>query len=711
MPSLLRKCLLCAAALQVALLVGCANGPPEFATLLDQTAYVEQEFTLQLRATDPDGDEITFTYAVADIEGIVTRASIQPVAKGEAMFRYTPIISDVGTHTFDFIADDGKAKRTQTIAIKVEISESSGTGPTFRKPVGTGTTLDLAQKDCGTLDVVVEDPDSAEVDITQEDPVIAGASLAQDSGLTARWTWCPSTDQIAASDRYMLRLGADDGTTRVTKDYLIVLRKPQKTDCPGTAPVITHQPEDDNTLLPLIVFADVTDDKGIKNEPLLYYSLTQPPTPPDVGAMTQVSMILLWGDMKSGTWGVEFPNPVVSQPVGTRADVWYVIVAQDNDDEAGDCDHLTQMPATGSYQMSVTRPPDGQGRGLCEACTADVQCGGANDNCLVMGTGGESFCFKACTQDSDCGDPLYYCSLTEWTSVDGVKARQCIPNTFRCPPEPACQDDTREPNDSLAGVQTTTALAAGSYPSLKLCPAGSGLDEDWYPIEITADTEVTASITATAPPDLDLALVNSSGVVVTKSDGLTANESLTSCLGPGRYYLRVYGFGTVASTYTLTYGKVAKSCQVCEDDYWEDDDNATQARVVNLGSGRYYSDTNAICANDDDWFKVQLTSGQKLYATVAFTQASASEDLDIRFYQQGSGSTVVDLTHCTEVDPTGCVSTNGQSTTSNENFTYTATTTGTYYVVVHGWEGSENLYDICIALSNVAGTGCPPLAK
>ena len=704
-----RPALLCAAAL-VALAGGCANGAPKLEPLSDQTAYVEKEFTLELRASDPDGDELTFTFVVADLPDIFTRASVQEVRKGEATFRWTPIISDKGAHSFDFVASDGKTTNRATIVITVELDEGGGTGPSFRKPVGTGTTLDLAQKDCGSLDVVVEDPDSAEVVITQEEPVIAGASLSQDSGLTAKWNWCPTTDQIAASDRYMLRLGADDGTTKVTKDYLIVLRKPQKTDCPGTAPVITHTPEDDTTLLPLVVFADVADDKGIKNEPLLYYSYTQPATPPDIGAMTQVSMMLMWGDMTSGTWGVEIPNPVVSSPVGTQASVWYVIVAQDNDDAAGDCDHLTQAPATGSYKMTVTRPADEAGRGLCEACTADVQCGGANDNCLALGSGGETYCAKACTQDTDCGDSNYYCSVTEWTSVDGAVARQCLPKTYRCPPVADCQDDTFEPNNSLTAVQSATALTTGAHSGLKLCPAGTGLDEDWYPIVITADTEVTASITATAPPDLDLALYNASGGVVTKSDGLTANETVTSCLTAGRYYLRVYGYGTTAATYTLTYGTVAQSCYVCSDDSNEPDDNASQARVVNLTAGRYVSTTNAICANNDDWYKVHLTSGQTLHVTVAFTQTNAKEDLDIRLYQQ-SGSNVVDLIGCTEADPTGCDAANGQSTTSNENLTWSITAAADYYVVVHGWNGSENLYDICIYTNGYSTTGCPPLAK
>jgi hypothetical protein len=697
---------------------GCSNSPPRLERLADpQTALVENEFTLPLRASDPEGDAISFTFKVDDLPDINNRAAIDPGAAGQATFRFTPIISDVGSHTFDFIASDGSSTAVQTIVIEVK-SPDMNSAPIFRQPLGTGTTLDLGAKPCGGLTILIEDNDSPEVEIKQEEPVIAGADFQQDSGLTAKWSWCPTADQIAADDRYMLRLSASDGKNTTTKDYLIVLRKPVKTDCPGAAPTIelTDTPQEDATLLPLIVFANVADDVGIKVEPLIYYSLTPPANPPDLSQMTQLSMLLLSGDMTSGLWGVELPNPVVDQPQGATATVYYLIVAQDNDDAAGDCDHITQAPASGAYTMTITNPGGGQqGRGLCEACTADIQCGGPSDNCLRMGTAGEGFCFRACGGDTDCVDAAhptgYYCSLSEMVSVDGVSARQCIPDTYSCGPPP-CVNDSYEPNDSQAAVTTATALAAGSYPGLKLCPSTGGTkDEDWYPIQIAADSNLTASINGTATTDLDLALLDANGVIIAKSDGLTSVETVTACLKPGRYYLRVYSWAAGENTYSLTWSKTATTCSVCADDPAEPDDNAGQARVVNLGSGRFYSDTNAICANNEDWYKVTLQANQHVYATVAFTQTTPKEDLDIRFFGQSTGGSLIDITNCDETNPVGCSATNGQSSKSNENFTYQASTAGTYYVVVHGWNASENLYDICIALSNAATTGCPALPK
>jgi hypothetical protein len=698
-------------------LAGCSNQPPRFQELADpQLAYVETEFTMELRAVDADGDSVDFSFT-ADIADVHNRATLEPTGPDTAIFHYTPIISDLGSHSFDFFASDGSSTSNQTIVIDIRRPPTGSGAPIFRQPLGTGTTLDLAQKSCGGLTIVIEDPDDSQVVIEQQEPRIAGATLSQDGPLTAAWSWCPSDEQIAGDDRYMLKLAAsdDDGNT-TTKDYLIVLRKPGKPDCPGAAPTITNQSDSPQvTLLPVLVVAQVADDLGIKNEPLIYYSFTQPQNPPDLAAMTQLSMMLLEGDDTSGSWGVEIPNPVADQPAGATATMYYVLVAQDNDDEAGDCDHLTQAPATGTFTLQVQNPGGQGGLGLCEPCTHDVQCGGPNDNCLIMGSTGGSFCFKICTQDAECPPDAtgrqYYCSVTDFTSVDGVTARQCVPNTYSCAGA-ACVNDDHEPNDTQAAVASAAALPPGTYANLKMCPpAGGGKDEDWYPIDISADAEITASIDGGPSSDLDLAVVDAAGTVVVKSQGLTSQETVTTCLTPGKYDFRVYTWSDAENGYSLTWSKTTRTCQVvCTDDAAENDDNETQARTVNLAGGRYVSDTNAICANDEDWFKVSLTQGATLYATVAFTQTTPSEDLDIRFYQQGTP--VVDLTNCTETDVSGCSASNGQSAnSSNENFTWPVTATGTYYVVVHGWMGSQNLYDICIALSNASGTGCPPLPK
>lgn len=100
------------------------------------------------------------------------------------------------------------------------------------------------------------------------------------------------------------------------------------------------------------IHAHVTDDLGIKYEPLLLYAASDPGTPPDLGAMTQVSMTRQSGNQKDGEWLGRIPNPVAAS--GGTAELHYILVARDDDDAAADCDHLTQVPATGSFQIEVT---------------------------------------------------------------------------------------------------------------------------------------------------------------------------------------------------------------------------------------------------------------------------------------------------------------------------------------------------------------------
>ncbi len=682
-----------------------ANRPPALEHLTDRVIFVDDEFTLELRASDPDGDAVTFGF-VTDISDIATRADLRP-AGNTALFRWTPVASDVGQHSFDFTASDGKDVTRETITITVQ-GGSEGSGPVFRQPLGTGTTLDLTKQKCLQLKVVVEDADSPSVDIQQENPVIPAATLDQDSGLTATWNWCPTKDQVASADRYKLRLSASDGTNPpALKNYLVVLRKAFDPNCSGQAPTITHTPQDESTVVGLSIFADVADDIGIKYEPLLYYSTTPPGDPPDLAQMSQVTMTLLEGDMKSGTWGADVPNPVAGQPAGSSAALYYIIVAQDNDDASGNCDHLTQAPSTGTYSMTVTNPGGSGGLGLCEPCTSDTQCGGDADHCLLMGSAGDTYCFKACSSDSDCGDPAYYCSLTEFVSVDGATGRQCIPSSFKCESTAptTCTDDSFEQNDTIDQAKYIyPGIYPGTYPDLKSCPSpNGGADEDWYPIDTDGDSVITGSIQGGSSTDLDLELVGYDGNVLAKSDTLTSNETVSACVPMGTYFLRVYSWETGENTYSLAYESKSQSCSgasTCTDDPAEDDDNASQARNVDLGAGTYHSDTNAICSGDDDWFGVYLYGGETVYATLAFVQTNYSEDLDIRFYQ---GSTL--LTPCTETDPSGCDPNNGQSGDSNESFQWTVPTDDMYYVVVHGWKGSENLYDICIGLNSSA---CPP---
>jgi hypothetical protein len=200
-------------------LAGCDDGhAPDLGAIADQTAAVGNQLTIELDGTDVDGDSLAYGVK-ADI--MLQGATITETPSGAGLFTWTPLAEDVGMHVFDFYVSDGSHKTTTSVNVNV-VSSIAG-APIFRQPLGTGTVVNLSTTPCMTVDIVVEDPDSASVTLAQEDPVIAGGMLMQVDGLTGMWTWCPTAAQAAASDRYTLILSADDGTNPKTiKPYVIV---------------------------------------------------------------------------------------------------------------------------------------------------------------------------------------------------------------------------------------------------------------------------------------------------------------------------------------------------------------------------------------------------------------------------------------------------------------------------------------------------------
>ena len=201
------------------------NSPPKLDNIPDQSASVGTQLSVALRATDPDGDPITFGFK-SDISDMGNRAWIDSGAGGTAVFKWIPIGSDVGIHSFDFSASDGKDKARRTVSIDVKSAAAGEGSPIFIKPLGTGTTLDVTTKKCVDVPIVVADADSTEVDFSQEPPLIDGATLEQTDGLVGNWSWCPTAEQISGGELFTLSLSAyDSDHPKVVKDFLIVLQK------------------------------------------------------------------------------------------------------------------------------------------------------------------------------------------------------------------------------------------------------------------------------------------------------------------------------------------------------------------------------------------------------------------------------------------------------------------------------------------------------
>ena len=680
----------------LATLVACSGGsPPELSGLTDEVAQVGTEKTIMLNGTDPDGDALSYRFKAADLQNLDGHALITVSPSGAGVFRWTPLANDVGEHPFDFTVSDGDHDTTVTINIDVKSAVGSATAPIFRAPLGTGTTIDLTKKKCVDLEIDIEDQDTAQVTIGMEEPKITGATIDQLSGTHAKFSWCPTREQ-ETEQRYTLTLSADDGENpKAIKNYLIVLRGSSTgTTCPGTAPVISHTPENETTIAGLTIPVSVTDDQGLKEAPLFYYSLTNPGTMPNLGpgGMTQLSTIKITGTPTNGQYAADVPNPVAGMPAGTVKTLWYVFVADDDDDETGNCDHTTQSQV---YSMTVTSNGSAN-QGICTTCTSDSQCG-AGDLCVRVGSMGESYCLQACGT----GCPTNYaCSASDVYSVNGAHARQCVPNNGSCAmPTAACVDDSNEDDDtqSQASANATAdgPMRAGTIDGVS-CPkpvqptSGSKADDDWRQLKIEADTKVDLWLYGNGESDLDLQIYTSSGALVSKSTTLTADENIVKCLTPATYYVKVNGFTNARSEYLLDYIATAQTCNTtCTDDTREDDDTYSQARTASVFP--YNSTGNVVCPNDDDWYKVSLTAGQKLTIDLTFTQDNAQEDLDVHLYQ---GFT--DLWPCSVSDPSTCSIAHGQGAVSNEHAEFTATTAGDYYVVIRGYDGATNSYGLAL---------------
>jgi hypothetical protein len=438
--------------------VACSGGnAPELSGLSDQVAQVGTEFKLDLNGTDADGDRLTYKFKAADLTAIEDRAMVTISPSGAGVFRWTPIAADVGQHAFDFVVSDGGNDTTVTINIDVKSAIGLATAPIFRQPLGTGTTIDLGKAQCVDLHVVIEDQDTAQVDITEQEPKIDGATLSQEDGQSATWHWCPSRAQ-EGDQRYTLVLAADDSENPKTiKNYLIVLRgQGGNTNCPGGAPAISHTATNATTRLDLKPTATITDDKGLKDAPLFYYSFTNPGTTQvNLSTMTQLSTTKQSGSNTNGVWAPALPNPVANAAAGTTKDIWYVFVADDNDDLMGSCDHTTTSTI---YKMTVTAGGTTTA-GVCSACTADSQCGTGNE-CVYMGSMGDSYCLQGCSGGCPTG---YTCSSSDIYSVDWNHAPQCVPQSGSCQmPTGPCVDDTYEEDDTRSAASANPAFAPTS---------------------------------------------------------------------------------------------------------------------------------------------------------------------------------------------------------------------------------------------------------
>lgn len=659
--------------------------PPAFITGPGtHEVYVGTELTVPVTASDPDSPDLTFSFSAPTIPDWQTRPNPPTITKSgpqAAYFRFTPTASDVGDHFIELAVSDGHHTVTGVLTVRVQASTGSNPYPVFVAPLGSGSTLDLEQASCFSIQIQVEDADSAAVDVTLEEPVAEGYDLQMAPGaFTGTFSWCPSAKQLDAADRFTLNLKADDREGHVTfKRYTLLVRRPEETQCPGAAPSIAHAASASlSTITDIPVEFSITDDAGVFSAPLVYYAVNlADPGNYYIGDLIPVTASLVSGTPTSGQYRAILPNPVLNLNPGESRTLYYVIEAVDDDDTSGKCDHRTLVPSPGMFSTTVTRPSTTvTGGGLCEPCTADIQCGGPNDACIVL-AGGQQRCLVDCQENPDGCPTGTSCSVGPLIGVSGTTRRQCVPLAGRCAASVSCTPDAHEEDDALSS--SLPALFEGTLDNLTMCmdPLSGQADPDWFRFELAESALVLLEIQFMhAQGDLDMRLRDNQNQVLDRSMSVTNDETIVACLLPGTYYLEVFTWDEdVSVPYRLVYETAPDSC--CQADEWEPDNDAAHAVPVQSGD---ILDNLSICSGDTDWFAIELRAGEYLSVELLFDQHSDSEDIDV--YVIGSDGATV-LTPC-------CNPENGQSSTPNESLLFQAPSNGTYYVRVEGFLGAEN---------------------
>ncbi|MBM4373252.1 MAG: pre-peptidase C-terminal domain-containing protein, partial [Deltaproteobacteria bacterium] len=246
-----------------------------------------------------------------------------------------------------------------------------------------------------------------------------------------------------------------------------------------------------------------------------------------------------------------------------------------------------------------------------------------------------------------------------------------------------CSPDAFEPNEDKAAA---AKLNPGLFQGLSICdPDASSFDADWFSLQLTAGTHLTATITFSHDHgDLGLGLFAATGQqALALSDGVSDLESVaTTVPAAGTFYLVVFAKAGVNLKVPYSLEINAAAGGGCSADLLEPNDSLAEALPL---LPEDFVDGIRICPGDEDWFSLDLTAGESLIATIDFP---VDKDLDLYLYGPAGQSLDSSLSgaglETVAVDP--------------------APATGTYAVKVVGWPPESTQADYSL---EVMASTCP----
>lgn len=217
------------------------------------------------------------------------------------------------------------------------------------------------------------------------------------------------------------------------------------------------------------------------------------------------------------------------------------------------------------------------------------------------------------------------------------------------------RDDGLEDNDG-------TGTATSSRPYLQDMQVTPN-DPDYFEVDLQRGEQLTTTVSFDhTVGDLDVRVTDPQGNFVASSTSTSDDEQLTvTASQSGTYYVKVYGHSGAANAYDMQ--------METQNDRFEYNNGISAATPISPGQ---HGDLN-IENGESDYYAIQLQQGETLDADAYF--AHSDGDLDMRVY-----------------DPSGNEVGLSWSTTDDESITHTASTSGTYYVEMRGFDGASAPY-------------------
>lgn len=241
-------------------------------------------------------------------------------------------------------------------------------------------------------------------------------------------------------------------------------------------------------------------------------------------------------------------------------------------------------------------------------CSGSTVCDNATGRCVMSSS--------LCTMDSQCNPPSTICNLNNGQCEPGCLSTGCTApetcntTTGHCVGPAMCMDDLMENNDSQL---TPTMLGASSQLMLTSCPS----DDDYYALSLTAGDQLSISLTfINGEGNIDMQLLDATGVVLASAVSTNDNESLTYQIGTsGTYTIRVFLVADAGPTPGNDYGLTTSvSGQNCMTDQFEPNNDPQSATTITTNT---YSNLWT-CSSDDDVFTFQPLAGQSFTFNIYF---------------------------------------------------------------------------------------------